>query len=54
MKRLCEIMEDIRGMPVCPKTGEENLYCVIQKHIKDGGISKILRQRDFIRSWEKQ
>ena len=24
-------MEDIRGMPVCPKTGEENLYCVIQK-----------------------
>ena len=29
MKRLCEIMEDIRGMPVCPKTGEENLYYVI-------------------------
>ena len=36
MKRLCEIMEDIRGMPVCPKTGEENLYCVIHKHIGDG------------------
>ena len=36
MKHIGEIMEDIRDMPVCPKSGEINLYCIIQKHIEDG------------------
>lgn len=49
MKQIKEIMEDIRGMPVCPRTGEENLYCVIQKHIGDERVSEILRQRNFFR-----
>ena len=47
-------MEDIRGMPECPKTGEENLYCVIQKHIENERISKVLRQRDFVGSRREQ
>ena len=33
MKRIGEIMEDIRDMPVCPESGEINLYWLIQKHI---------------------
>ena len=49
MKQIGEIMEDIRDMPVCPVSGEVNLYYIIQKHIEDERISKILRQRDFIR-----
>ena len=36
MRRIGEIMEDIRGTPVCPDTGEENLYWLIQEHIEDG------------------
>ena len=39
MKQIGEIMEDIRDMPVCPESGEINLYCIIQKHIKDGIFS---------------
>ena len=45
MKRISEIMEDIRDMPVCPESGEINLYCIIQKHIEDG-IPKIERGND--------
>lgn len=32
MRRIDEIMEDIRGKPVCPDTGEMNLYWLIQEH----------------------
>lgn len=35
MKHISEIMEDIRDMPVCPESGEINLYCIIQKHINN-------------------
>ena len=35
MKQIGEILEDIRDMPVCPKSGEVNLYYIIQKHIED-------------------
>ena len=49
MGQLGEIMERIRDIPVCPISGEVNLYCIIQKHIEDERISKILRRRDFIR-----
>lgn len=45
MKRINEIMEDIRDMPVCPDSGEINLYCIIQKHIENG-ISKTEKGND--------
>ena len=34
-------MEDIRGMPVCPKTGEINLYFEIQKYKEEKDFVKI-------------
>ena len=45
MEQIGEIMEDIRDMPVCPQSGEINLYCIIKKNIEDGNISEVLRQR---------
>ena len=44
MKHIGEIMEDIRDMPVCPKSGEINMYCIIQKHIKDGIFQRNKRE----------
>lgn len=53
MEQIGKIMERIRDMPVCPISGEVNLYCIIQKHIEDERISEILRQRDIFRSRNK-
>ena len=44
MKQIGEIMEDRRDMPVCPQSGEINLYCIIQKHIKDGIFQRNKRE----------
>lgn len=35
MKHIKRILEDIRDKPVCPETGEINLYWLIQKHINN-------------------
>ena len=45
MKRICEVMDGIRGTPVCPETGEINLYYIIQKHMEDENEVKIFKQR---------
>lgn len=33
MKHIKRILKEIRDKPVCPETGEINLYWLIQKHI---------------------
>lgn len=47
MKQIGEIMEDIRDMPVCPVSGEVNLYCMIQKHRENEHDTKIYRHRQY-------
>lgn len=34
MRRIGEIMDDIRGTPVCPESGEINLFWLIQEQVK--------------------
>lgn len=41
MKQIKEIMQDIRGMPVCPRTGESNLYFEINKYKEEKDFVKI-------------
>lgn len=47
MKRICEVMDGIRGTPVCPETGEINLYYIIKKHIEDGIFQGKRKKREL-------
>ena len=53
MKQIGEILEDIRDMPVCPKSGEVNLYYIIQKHIEDGIFQSNSKGATFLNGSEQ-